>query len=90
MKVKKMVFIGMWLKKKEDRYYATGDEISTNPCENFQNESNGNNDNANNSSQDNNQNNSSNENVQNTPSTDDGVSSDNTQDNNQIVIQIIM
>ena len=69
--------------KKEDRYYATGDEISTNPCENFQNESNGNNDNANNSSQDNNPNNSSNENIQNAPSTDNGVSSDNTQDNNQ-------
>ena len=69
--------------KKEDRYYATGDEISTNPCENFQNESNGNNDNANNSSQNNNPNNSSNENIQNAPSTDNGVSSDNTQDNNQ-------
>ena len=69
--------------KKEDRYYATGDEISTNPCENFQNESNGNNDNANNSSQDNNPNNSSNENIQNAPSTDNSVSNNSAQDNNQ-------
>ena len=68
--------------KNGDRYYATGDEISTNPCENVQNESNANNDNANNSAQDNDQNNSSNENIQNAPG-NNSVSSNGTQDNNQ-------
>lgn len=64
--------------KKGDSYYATGDEISTNPCENVQNESN-----ANNSAQDNDQSSSSNENVQNAPSTDNSVPSNGTQDHNQ-------
>lgn len=71
-----------WSWKNGDRYYATGDEISTNPCENVQNESNANNDNANNSAQDNDQNNSSNENIQNAPG-NNSVSSNGTQDNNQ-------
>lgn len=69
--------------KKGDRYYATGDEISNNPCENVQNDSNANNDNTNNGVQDNTQSSSSNENVQNAPSTDNSVSSNGTQDNNQ-------
>ena len=69
--------------KNGDRYYATGDEISTNPCENVQNDSNANNDNTNNGVQDNTQSSSSNENVQNAPSTDNSVSSNGTQDNNQ-------
>ncbi len=70
--------------KKEDRYYATGDEISTNPCENVQNDSNANNDNTNNSTQDNTQSSSSNESVQNEPSTDNSTSSNSSiQDNNQ-------
>ena len=71
-----------WSWKNGDIYYATGDEISTNPCENVQNESNANNDNANNSAQDNDQNNSSNENIQNAPG-NNSVSSNGTQDNNQ-------
>lgn len=51
-----MVHIGMWLKKKGDSYYATGDEISTNPCENVQNESSADNSTSNNGTKDNNQN----------------------------------
>ena len=77
---------GHWheAEKDGDRYYAIGDPISTNPCENVQNESNANNDNANNSAQDNNQSSSSNESVQNEPSTDNSTSSNSsTQDNNQ-------
>lgn len=72
-----------WSWKNGDRYYATGDEISTNPCENVQNDSNANNDNTNNGIQDNDQSNSSNENVQNAPSTDNSVSNNSAQDNNQ-------
>lgn len=42
--------------KKGDSYYATGDEISTNPCENVQNESSADNSTSNNGTKDNNQN----------------------------------
>lgn len=76
---------GHWheAEKDGDRYYAIGDPISANPCENVQNDSNANNDNTNNGVQDNTQSSSSNENVQNAPSTDNSVSSNGTQDNNQ-------
>ena len=42
--------------KKGDSYYATGDEISTNPCENVQNESSADKSTSNNGTKDNNQN----------------------------------
>ena len=64
--------------KKGDSYYATGDEISTNPCENVQNESSANNSISNNGTKDNNQNNNSNNNV------DDSVSEDNKSDDTSL------